>query len=179
MNKPGSKPSGRMGSSKLALELYKTAFARLTFQDEYLFKFSTVFLTAHGALVLLARSAYAESAAPHYGVLTFASFFGLFLALVWVFWTRHNDYWHSVWKGTLIEIEQKHFKGATPVFSANHEEIAKKGKRSVPVMRGHWIALLIPLGLATAWGFALYFAVCNYTHVSQPSAPAVSLPPAN
>lgn len=35
-------------SDKLSIELYKTAFARLNFQDEYLFKFSTVFLTVYG-----------------------------------------------------------------------------------------------------------------------------------
>lgn len=161
MNEPEPGSSSPEASSKIALELYKTAFARLTFQDEYLFKFSTLFLTAHGALALLARSAFSETAALNYGVLAFASSFGLFLALVWALWTWHNDYWHSVWTGTLIEIEQKHFKSAAPVFAANHEEIARKGKRNVPLIRGHLVALLIPLGLAAAWGLALFIAACN------------------
>lgn len=87
------------------LELYKTAFSRLTFQDEYLFKFSTVFLTVHGALALLARSAFTESGSLNAPILAFASGVGFLLAVVWVFWTRHNDYWHSVWTGTLRNIE--------------------------------------------------------------------------
>lgn len=61
---------------KLAIELYKIAFARLNFQDEYLFKFSTEFLTAHGALAVLAGTGTFKGADPNYSLLTIVAAVG-------------------------------------------------------------------------------------------------------
>ena len=149
------------------LELYKTAFARLNFQDEYLFKFSTVFLTAQGALAVLAGSSATGGNSPNYPSLAIVSAIGLFLAFVWWLWTRHNDYWHSVWTGTLIDIEKKHLGTNTKarVFDQDHSEIAKRGKRSgCFVPRGHWIAQLVPIVFAVAWAVA--FALSLYKVLS-------------
>ncbi|WP_156350934.1 hypothetical protein [Pseudomonas sp. EGD-AK9] len=141
------------------VELYKTAFSRLTFQDEYLFKFSTVFLTVHGAIALLARSAFSEEGSVSAPILAFASVVGLLLALIWVFWTRHNDYWHSVWTGTLRSIESELQTNAR-VFLADHREIARKGGRNGAfIPRGHSLALAIPLVLSIAWATALCVAI--------------------
>ena len=159
MNQIEIESSVEQESEKIALELYKIAFARLNFQDEYLFRFSTVFITAHGALAVLAGSAAFRENLPNYPALTIISLIGLFLALVWSLWTRHNDYWHSVWTGTLREIE-KNFKTKARVFDMEHSEIAKHGKRGTFFLtRGHWIAQLIPLGFAVAWALSLYVAL--------------------
>lgn len=166
----------RNDGTEVALELYKTAFSRLTFQDEYLFKFSTVFLTVHGALVALARSAFPEKSSPIFGILLATSAFGLFLSYVWLLWTKHNDYWHSVWTGVLIKIEQSHFKEVTPVFAAKHEDMAKRD-RAPPSRVGHKIAQLIPVGIGIAWGFAFMFAVFHYCPAVQPTAQGPTSPP--
>src|SRR5664279_5866669 len=115
MNESEDLPSAERMSETATLELYKTAFARLNFQDEYLFKFSTVFLTAEGALIAWASTTAVESS-PHYGMLALASAVGLFLACVWSLWTHHNDHWHSVWTGTLVDIEKNHLKPGARVF---------------------------------------------------------------
>lgn len=163
-----AKGSFESDTAKVALEFYKTAFSRLTFQDEYLFKFSTVFLTAHGALALLARSAFSEKTAPVYGVLAIASVIGLILAWVWALWIKHNDFWHSVWIGVLIRIEQTHFRDVTPVFAAKHEDLAKRD-RTPPSRVGHKIAQLIPIGVGFAWGVVLLVAVCQAWPAVQPT----------
>ncbi len=147
-------------SEETALELYKTAFARLSFQDEYLFKFSTVFLTAQGALAVLAGSAALRDS-PSYPALAIVSGIGLFLAYVWRLWTVHNDYWHSVWDGTLREIEKTHLgkKTKARVFDQVHSEVANRGGRSKPPSKGHWIAQLVPIGLGVAWAVSLCTAL--------------------
>ena len=160
-NENGSS-ADEQGSEGAALELYKTAFARLNFQDEYLFKFSTVFLTAQGALAALAGSAALRDS-PSYLALA-VSLFGLFLAWVWWLWTRHNDYWHSVWTGTLIDIEEKHLSKKTEarVFAQEHSEVAKRGRRSKPLLKGHWIAQLVPIGFGVAWALSLWaLSICK------------------
>jgi hypothetical protein len=162
MNENKSRSTAEQDSEKTALELYKTAFARLNFQDEYLFKFSTVFLTAHGALAVLAGSAVFRADSPNYSALTIISVIGLFLALVWLLWTHHNDFWHSVWTGTLRKIEREYLNTEARVFDAEHSEIAKEGKRSNRFLpTGHWIAKLIPLGVAAAWSLSLYVALSS------------------
>lgn len=157
---------------KLTIELYKTAFARLTYQDEHLFKFSTVFLTAHGALAVLAGTVVFKAVHPNYQLLAIVSAVGIFLAIAWALWTHHNDYWHSVWTGTLREIE-KHLATPARVFDADHKAIAKGGNRSGRfVFRGHTIAVLVPVGLALAWGISLYVALSSCTSAAQQGAPA-------
>ena len=69
MNSPQNQRPSDGPAEPATLELYKTAFARLSFQDDYLFKFSTVFLTAHGALAVLAGTAYFQKSPPEYGAL--------------------------------------------------------------------------------------------------------------
>lgn len=161
MNEEKSTPDDTQDSQEKALELYKTAFAQLTFQDDYLFKFSTVFLTVHGALAVLARSAFSETGTVNAEILGFASAVGLLLAIIWIFWTRHNDYWHSVWIGTLRTIEPK-LGTSVRIFLAKHGEIARKGGRNgALVPRGHSLAMAIPMVLGTAWTVALYIALCR------------------
>ena len=143
-------------SEKTALELYKTAFARLNFQDEYLFKFSAVFLTAQGALAALVGSPIFRANPPNYPALFTVSVIGLLLAVVWSLWIRHNDYWHSVWTGTLREIEEKHLRTPARVFDQVHSEVAKKGGRSRPWLNGHWIAQLVPMGVALLWAVSVW-----------------------
>lgn len=152
--------SDEQGSESTSLELYRTAFARLNFQDEYLFKFSTVFLTAQGALAVLAGSAALRDS-PSYPALAIVSGIGLFLACVWWLWTRHNDYWHSVWDGTLREIEKTHLGKRTKarVFDQVHSEIANRGGRSKPPPGGHWIAQLVPIGLGVAWALCAAMSI--------------------
>lgn len=161
MNQKKNESSSKQESEKADLELYKTAFARLNFQDDYLFKFSTVFLTAHGALAVLAGSAIFRPESPNYPSLTIISAVGLFLALIWSLWTRHNDYWHSVWTGALRELE-KHLKTKARLFDLKHDELAKKGGRSdCFVLRGHSIAQLVPLCLAAAWTWTLFYSLID------------------
>ncbi len=156
---------------KLTLELYKTAFARLTYQDEHLFKFSTVFLTAQGALAVLADTMVFKAPTPNYQLLAIVSAVGIFLAIAWALWTHHNDYWHSIWTGTLREIE-KHLATPARVFDADHKAIAKAGKRSgCFIVRGHVIALLVPLGLAVPWTISLSVALSHYDSAAQQGAP--------
>ncbi len=143
------------GSGPETVELYRTAFARLNFQDEYLFKFSTVFLTAHGALAVLAGSEeiqnYLLLTPPNYLPLIILSSVGIVLAVIWWFWTHHNDYWHSVWTGALRDLE-KNLKTKGKLFNLKHHEIAKKGGRSSCLIpRGHSIAKWIPSSIAAAW----------------------------
>ena len=158
-NENGSS-SDEQESEEAALELYKTAFARLNFQDEYLFKFSTVFLTAQGALAVLAGSA-ALRESPSSLALAIISGIGLFLAYVWWLWTLHNDYWHSVWVGTLCEIEKTHLgkKTKARVFDQEHTEVAARGGRSKPLLKGHFIAQLVPIGLMVVWALSLAWSI--------------------
>jgi len=161
MSDDESEPTEDQKSQNAALELYRTAFARLSFQDEYLFKFSTVFLTVHGALALLARSAFSEARTVNAEILTFASAVGLLLAVIWFFWIRHNDYWHSVWTGTLRSIESE-LGTSVRVFLADHSDIARKGGRNGAfVPRGHSLAMAVPIILGAAWTVALYIALCQ------------------
>lgn len=147
-------------SDKLSIELYKTAFARLNLQDEYLFKFSTVFLTVQGALAALVVSSTLDTQPPNYPVLAIASVIGLFMGIVWWLWTRHNDYWHSVWVGTLINIEKKHLSTKARVFDQVHSKIAQRGKRSqCLIFSGHRIARLVPFGFSVGWAVAFVYAL--------------------
>ncbi|MCC5626644.1 hypothetical protein, partial [Nostoc sp. CHAB 5715] len=136
--------------------------SRLNFQDDYLFKFSTVFLTAHGALAALAGSTYLpkEKAAQDFSALILLSIVGLILATAWVLWIRHNDYWHSVWIGTLRDIEQNHLKTDARVFFTVEGQFARSGT-TPPFLRGHHIAQLIPVGLCIAWGLVFIVALCR------------------
>lgn len=145
---------------KLALELYKIAFARLNFQDEYLFKFSTVFLTAHGALAVLAGTGAFKDADPNYTLLAIVAAVGVFLAIAWSVWTIHNDYWHSVWIGTLRQIEAG-LQTYARVFDADHRAIAKQGKRKGYMPAGHSVALLLPGGLGIAWVVTLVIGLAH------------------
>ena len=95
---------------------------------------------------------------------------GLLLALVWLLWTRHNDYWHSVWTGTLIEIEKNHLGTKARVFDQVHGEIARAGGRSDCLMLGgHKIAQLVPLVFCIGWIATLCFSaymllpICKWT----------------
>ena len=161
MNQKKNRLSSKQDSEKVALELYKTAFARLNFQDEYLFKFSTVFLTAHGALAVLAGSAVFRSELPSYSALAVVSAIGLFLALVWSLWTHHNDYWHSVWTGVLRQIEGCLVSKAR-VFDLDHDTLARKGNRCKPKwLTGHRIAQLVPVVLFLGWLLTLLTALCK------------------
>ena len=142
-----------------ALQQYRVAYERLIFQDDYLFKFSTVLLTAHGGLALLAQWTLAQSEISSHFALALTSLFGIFLAVVWCLWAQQNDYWHSVWEGVLISIEKDHLHTGVHVFSADHHAIAKEGGRSKPYLRGRWLAMLLPIGLAVAWAITLVIAL--------------------
>ena len=141
-----------------ALELYKVASARLNLQDEYLFKFSALFVTVHGALAVLAGRAFFERTPPEYMVLLITGSLGTFLALVWALWTQHNGYWHRVWIGVLRDIEENHLPTDARVFFRDR---AKDAKRAIfsPKMRGHSIALILPAGFAVAWFLVVLLAV--------------------
>lgn len=142
-----------------ALELYKVAFERLTFQDDYLFKFATVFLAVHGALGVLAQAALLDDKGPNVVLLGFTSCVGILLALVWIIWTFHNDYWHSVWIGVLQDIEREHLDVKARVFAANHKALAQRGNRKdCLVFRGHTNAALIPYVIGLAWVVALWLS---------------------
>jgi hypothetical protein len=158
MSQTESGSSENQQSQINTLELYKTAHARLTFQDEYLFKFSALFLTAHGALATLAGSAIFLGNAPKYWALLVISITGVLLAKAWSIWTKHNDYWHSVWTGVLRQIEKTNLNTNARVFDLDHDEIAKGGKRGKLTRSGHAIAQLVPDGLLIAWILTLVAA---------------------
>lgn len=150
------------------LEVYKLAFERLTFQDEYLFKFSTVFLTAHGALVLLCRPPFSKAPALSYEALAGASTVGFLLAVIWCMWVHHNDYWHSVWVGVLKDIESK-LTTSAKLFNADHPQLALKGGRGSKTIRGHGIALLIPISVALGWGITALYTWSSVPQQAQPT----------
>lgn len=147
----------------LLLEFYKTAYSRLNFQDEYLFRISAMFLAVHGGLaILLGEIIDGYSMAQLFIVCTV----GFSLAIVWALWVRHNDYWHSVWSGTLRRIEKdlerKNRVHLVKVFHANHKRIARAGRRSDCCMpRGHTIALITPIIISLAWAGVLIVTVCK------------------
>lgn len=148
-----------MSDDKNNIEMYKIAFSRLTFQDEYLFKFSTVFLTVEGALVLAVRSALMESSGTN-NVIIFVSCLGIFISVIWWLWLRQNDYWHSVWVGALKKIE-KTISPQNQLFNLDDKELAKAGKRNkCLVFRGHNIASCLPIGLSVAWFILLVNTLC-------------------
>ena len=143
------------------LELYKTAYSRLQFQDEYLFKFSAVFLTVEGALGFLVRTGI-ESDIYKKEILLLAGILGLVLSFVWAAWIRNNDYWHTVWIGVLRSIEND-LRTKHRVFSVKHEQVARDGgQKRCWVFRGHHIALAIPFILSLAWIFIAVSALCMY-----------------
>ena len=148
------------GQETLALELYKVAFARLNFQDEYLFKFSTVFLTAHGALLAFAGSTYLQRSPPLYGALIALAALGMVLAVAWSLWTRHNDYWHGIWIGARRNLESDHLRTSARVFDSHEGSFARPGQ-SPPLLRGHAIAQLVPVTFFVAWALLLVLAMCR------------------
>jgi hypothetical protein len=148
------------------LELYKLAFARLEFQDEYLFKFSTVFLTAHGALALLCRPPFSGGHVLSYTALTGASAVGFILAVIWCAWVFHNDHWHSVWVGAIKDIERKLTTSAV-LFNSDHPSLAAKGGRAKEAMRGHGVAILLPLAIAFGWAITGLYAWASIPEQAQ------------
>jgi hypothetical protein len=140
------------------LELYRVAFARLTFQDEYLFNFTAVFLTANGALAVPVGSELRD-VLPNHVFLGVLSVVGIFLCVTWGVWTAHNDYWHSVWIGALRTLERQ-FDDSARLFDLDHSKLAYQGGRSrVQIWRGHFIAGLVPLWIGVAWLVLLAYCV--------------------
>lgn len=140
---------------KVALEMYKFGFERLKFQDEYLFKFNALFITLNGAMAYAWKDIFfSESVEKLNTFLIFLALFGLFICLVWFFWIKHNDVWHSVWIGCLRNIE-KELLAENPnlaIFSAKAEEIALSGGRFLRgSFRGHTLAICIPSVLILGW----------------------------
>lgn len=136
------------------IELYKIAYSRLQFQDEYLFKFSAVFLTVEGALGALVRTSLDDKACSFW-VLLFASMLGLALSVIWWLWIYQNDYWHSVWIGTLKNLEANLPEEAR-LFNQDHLKLAKAGGRNGRFkFNGHCIALAMPAVLGVLWGILL------------------------
>lgn len=161
MNQNEIESTDNQESEKDTLELYKTAFARLNFQDDYLFKISAAFLTANGALAALAGWAAFRTNDPHGMALITIAAVGIFLELIWWLWIRHNDYWHSVWTGVLRDLEV-HLKTSSRLFDLDHKEIAKKGGRNICCpFRGHSIAQWIPIGFGLAWLSVLIYEFAN------------------
>lgn len=161
MDKKETELTDNQESENDTLELYKIAFARLNFQDDYLFKISAAFLTANGALAALAAWAAFRGSEPHGMALAIIAAVGIFLSIIWYFWIRHNDYWHSVWTGSLRELEGQ-LNTTARLFDANHEEIANKGGRNICcVFRGHSIAQGIPIGFGLAWLSILIYVFAN------------------
>ena len=131
----------------VSLELYKTAYSRLNFQDEYLFKFSALFMTINGALGL-SMSKLAE--APT-GTILLISSLGFIVSLIWALWIRQNDYWHSVWTGALRKLEAD-LPGEAELFNVDAKAMAGYGRRSSRlVFRGARIAICIPASLMVVW----------------------------
>ena len=152
-----SNPTPRSAIESTTVELYKTAFARLNFQDEYLFKFTAVFLTAHGALAILAGSAYFRTPEPSRTALILLAILGIALAIVWWTWTRHNDYWHAVWTGVLRDIERNHLSTSARVFDREHAQLVSGLNRRFPSSSpGHRIAQWFPLTVASGWAITLF-----------------------
>jgi hypothetical protein len=151
--------------NETALELYKVTAERLTFQDEYLFKFSALFFTAEGALAVAAEKYLLSNSLAVFGLA------GIVLSAVWACWMRHNDYWHSVWTGVLIQIEKE--LDSVKVYSAPHSEIAANGGRTGSLPSGHGIALIVPIILLLAWAFVFMAGLCTHKHgAAQQGAPA-------
>jgi hypothetical protein len=163
VNVTQSPPPAEKPNDAATFELYKTAFSRLNFQDEYLFKFSTVFLTVHGALTVLAGTAYFQKTPPEFGALIALAMIGLVLAFAWVLWINHNYYWHTVWIGVLRDIEEKRLSTSARVFAIKTADYAKPGLTQ-PWLHGHNIARLVPLAFLFEWIVVLAVAVskCFY-----------------
>ena len=141
------------------LELYKTAFTRLNFQDGYLFKFSTVFLTVEGALGFLIRSGITDPSHTRKIVLL-ASVLGIFLSIVWALWLIQNDYWHSVWVGALKKIEAD-LPTENKLFNLNDRNVAlDAGRKGRLVFKGLYIAIALPIGLFVAWAIVFFSCLC-------------------
>lgn len=159
MNQKENESTGKQESEKDTLELYKITFARLNFQDDYLFKISAAFLTANGALSALAGWAAFRTNESQNIALAIISAVGIFLEIIWWFWIRHNDYWHSVWTGILKKLEGN-LNTSARVFNLDHSEIAKEGGRNIFCpFRGHSIAQGMPIGFGLAWLSVLIYVL--------------------
>lgn len=142
---------------ELDVMLYRTAFERLSFQDEYLFKFTAIFTAAHGGLAYLTVSASSPASLLPPVTLLYAVG-GLVLSWIWEQWTIQNDYWHSVWSGILRKSEIDFislYNNRLQVFSACHCEIAREGGRRQKPYRGHKIAAMLANASAIGWATIL------------------------
>lgn len=148
-----------------SLEIYKIAFERLQFQDDYIFKFSALFVTFNGALGYAWKKVFISNISHQFDFFLYLlATFGFVVCFIWYLWTKHNDYWHAVWIGCLINIENE-ILGETSnlgVFSANHPKIAAAGGRCEPFFKGHVIGSLLPITTGVCWLLVLvYFTKCN------------------
>ena len=97
---------------------------------------------------------FRESAENLNAFLILLALFGVFICLVWFFWIKHNDVWHSVWIGCLRNIENELLgeNSNLAIFSAKAEEIALSGGRFLRGnFRGHTLAICIPSALILGW----------------------------
>lgn len=130
---------------KYSLEMYKIAFERLQFQDDYIFKFSALFVTFNGALGYAWKEIFVDNLNNQYDMFLYLiALFGIFVCFTWFMWIKQNDYWHSVWKGCLKNIEKEILNESSPayLFNADHEKVARSGGRCKPFLKGHHIASL-------------------------------------
>lgn len=144
-------------TNEVNIELFKVAYNRLNFQDEYLFKFSALFMTINGALGL--SMSKLEGFPPVTAFLL--SGLGFVICLVWALWIRQNDYWHSVWVGILRKLEAD-IPGNVKLFSIDAKSLADSGNRSSRlVFRGANIAICIPASFMFAWVIVFAYLACK------------------
>jgi hypothetical protein len=135
-------------NNKHLLEMYRIGFERLQFQDDYIFKFSALFMAINGGLGYVWKEIYFADVQSNLFLFLIAVF-GFLICIIWYMWIKHNDYWHSVWIGCLKNMEEKICPST--LFAVIDEEIAKSGGRKKPCLRGHKIASLLPLWAGIGW----------------------------
>ncbi len=150
-----------MDKDQNSIELLKIAIERLRFQDEYLFKFSALFLTINSGLGYVLKESMLSSARNT--TLEFLlALLGVSLSSKWLIWVRHNDTWHYFWTQNIRYQERKL---DIELFSISKDKLASEFKNNRGFQKerlfstkvaGHKVAQAIPILFIIFWG-VLFF----------------------
>ncbi|GEM_PF-6306842 len=151
-----------MDKDQNSIELLKIAIERLRFQDEYLFKFSALFLTINSGLGYVLKESMLSSARNT--TLEFLlALLGVSLSSKWLIWVRHNDTWHYFWTQNIRYQERKL---DIEMFSMSKDKLAsefgndngfQKNRLLSTNIAGHKVAETIPILFIVFWGVLFFY----------------------